>query len=129
MTGFHFSSSPGLLRLSGELDLDAAPDIVDAGIAALDGSDTLSRRGSNNRGQATPMPPDQTETAKPMPDHERCTISHPTIGQCQLLGTHEQSPHAVGTARAICLRNHIEVQEWPMYSAPRWVWRLPWDPR
>jgi anti-sigma B factor antagonist len=40
MTGFHVSSSPGVLRLSGELDLDAAPDIVTAGIAALEGPDT-----------------------------------------------------------------------------------------
>ena len=40
MTGFHISCSPGLLNLSGELDLDAAPDIVEAGLAALDDSDT-----------------------------------------------------------------------------------------
>jgi anti-sigma B factor antagonist len=43
MTGFHVSSSPGLLRLSGEIDLDAAPDVLAAGTAALEatGVDTL----------------------------------------------------------------------------------------
>jgi anti-sigma B factor antagonist len=42
MTGFHVSSSPGLLRLSGEIYLDAAPDIIDAGLAALEDPDTLA---------------------------------------------------------------------------------------
>jgi hypothetical protein len=56
-------------------------------------------------------------------------VAHPTIGQCQLLGPHDEASHAVGTARAIFLWNQIEVKDWPMYSAPRWVRRLPWEPR
>jgi hypothetical protein len=64
-----------------------------------------------------------------MTDRERCTAMHTTIGQCQLLAPHDAAPHAVGTARAIALWNQIEVQEWPMYSVPRWVRRLPWDAR
>lgn len=41
MTGFNITCAPGLLRLSGEIDLAAAPDIVTAGTTALASSDEL----------------------------------------------------------------------------------------
>jgi anti-anti-sigma factor len=35
MTGFQVSSSPGVLRLAGQIDLAAALDVLDAGLIAL----------------------------------------------------------------------------------------------
>jgi hypothetical protein len=54
MKGSHVSCSPGSLVLSGELDLDAAPDITAAGtaIGALIG---LNNRAGDGGGQLSPL--------------------------------------------------------------------------